>query len=78
MKEIEFLQFIVENIVEKKDDIVIERTEDDLWILLILKVNKTDMWVVIWKNWNIVSSIRSLLKIIWVKLWKRINLKVLD
>lgn len=78
MKEVEFLKFIVENLVENKDDIVIERTEDELWILLTLKVNKNDMGVIIWKNWNIVTSIRSLLKIIWNKIGNRINLKVLD
>lgn len=78
MEEVAFLKFIIENLVENKDDINIERTEDELWVLLTLKVNKSDMGVVIWKNWNIVTSIRSLLKIIWNKIGKRINLKVLD
>ncbi len=78
MEEVQFLQFIVENLVENKNDIVIEKTEDELWVLLTLKVNKNDMWVVIWKNWNIVISIRSLLKIVGNKLGKRVNLKVLD
>lgn len=78
MQEVEFLKFIVESLVSNKEDIVIDRTEDELWILLTLKVNKEDMGVIIWKNWNIVTSIRSLLKILWSKLNKRINLKVLD
>lgn len=78
MKEVEFLKFIIENLVENKEDINIERIEDELWILLTLKVNKNDMWVVIWKNWNIVTSIRSLLKIVGNKIDKRVNLKVLD
>jgi predicted RNA-binding protein YlqC (UPF0109 family) len=30
MKEVEFLQFIIENLVNNKDDIAIERTEDEL------------------------------------------------
>jgi predicted RNA-binding protein YlqC (UPF0109 family) len=29
-KEVEFLQFIVENLVDDKESIVIERTEDEL------------------------------------------------
>jgi len=78
MKEVEFLQFVVENLVTNKDDINIERKEDELWVLLTLKVNKEDMWVIIWKNGNVVTSIRSLLKILWNKIWKRVNLKVLD
>lgn len=78
MSEIEFLKYIIEWIVEFKEEIKIEKTEDELGILLTLSVNKDDMWVVIWKQWNTVSSIRSLLKIIWMKQWKRINLKVLN
>jgi predicted RNA-binding protein YlqC (UPF0109 family) len=65
-------------LVSNKEDIQIDRTEDELWVLLTLKVNKEDMWVIIWKNWNIVTSIRALLKILWSKSNKRINLKVLD
>lgn len=78
MQEVEFLKFIVESLVSNKEDIQIERTEDELWVLLTLKVNKEDMWIIIWKNWNIVTSIRALLKILWSKSNKRINLKVLD
>lgn len=78
MQEIEFLKFIVENLVENKDAIEIDRTEDELWILLTLKVDKNDMWIIIWKSWNTVNSIRSILRLYWTKLWKRINLKVLD
>ena len=78
MKEVEFLQYIIENLVEYKDDINIERTEDELWILLTLKVNKNDMWIIIWKWWNTINSIRSILRLFWMKIDKRLNLKVLD
>ena len=78
MKEVEFLQFIIENLVENKDVICIEKTEDELWILLTLKVDKNDMGVIIGKSWNTINSIRSLLRIFWMKMWKRLNLKVLD
>lgn len=30
MKEVDFLQFIIENLVNHKEDIKIERTEDEL------------------------------------------------
>jgi predicted RNA-binding protein YlqC (UPF0109 family) len=43
MKDVEFLQFIVENIVSNKEAITIERTEDELGILLTLKVDSEDM-----------------------------------
>ena len=78
MKEVEFLQFLVENLVSNTDDIKIERTEDELGILLTLSVNQDDMWIIIWKKGNTINSIRSILRLLWVKLNKKLNLKVLD
>jgi len=78
MKEVEFLQFVIENLVSNPDDIKIERTEDELGILLTLSLNKEDMGIIIWKWWNTINSIRSILRLLGVKLDKRINLKVLD
>jgi predicted RNA-binding protein YlqC (UPF0109 family) len=65
-------------LVSNKDDIIIERKEDELWVLLTLKVNKEDMWTIIWKWWNTINSIRTLLRLFWMKIDKRLNLKVLD
>lgn len=73
-----FLQFVVEKLVKFPEDIEITREEDELWILLTLKVNNEDMWLVIWKSGNTVNSLRSILKVLWSKENKRINLKVLD
>ncbi len=77
-KEEEFLKFLIENLVKNTEDIEITREEDELGILLTLKVNTDDMWLIIWKWWNTVNSIRSILKVLWSKEEKRINLKVLD
>ena len=77
-KEIEFLQFILEQIVSNPQDIKIERIEDELGVLLTLSVNKEDMATIIWKSWKTIDSIRNLLRLFWFKKWKKINLKVLD
>lgn len=78
MKEVDFLQFLLENLVSKPEDIKIERKEDELGVLLTLSVNKEDMWIIIWKWGNNINSIRSILRLVWMKLNKRINVKVLD
>lgn len=78
MKEVEFLQYLVENLVENTQDIKIEHTQDELGVLLTLSVNKQDMWIIIWKGGNTINSIRSVLRLLWMKINKRINLKVLD
>lgn len=77
-KEIDFLKFIVRELVVHWEDIMIERVEDELWVLLTLQVNKEDMGVIIGKQWNTINALRSLLRILGVKLDKKINIKVLD
>ncbi len=78
MNEVKFLHYIIENIVDNVDAINIEKTEDELGVLLTLSVDKNDMWSIIWKWWNNINSIRSILRLYWVKINKRVNLKVLD
>lgn len=78
MKEVEFLKFLLENMVSHPDEIKIERKEDELGVLLTLSVNKEDMWIVIGKAGNNINSIRSILRLVGMKMNKKINLKVLD
>lgn len=78
MQEVEFLQFLVENIVEKPKDIKIEKRDDELWTLLTLEVNKDDMWIIIGKKWSTVNALRSILRLQGMKMWKKITLKILE
>ncbi len=76
MWEVDFLKFIIENIVTNKDSIEIDRTEDELGILLTLTVHADDMWIVIWKKGNTINSIRSIVRLLGLKEGKKINIKV--
>lgn len=78
MNEVEFLNYIIKSIVLNEEEIKIERKEDEFWILLTLKIDKNDMWTIIWKSWNTINSIRTLMRIYWLKINKKINIKVLD
>ncbi len=78
MQEVEFLTFILENLVSHKEDIKIERKEDELWVLLTLQVNKEDMGVIIGKGGNTINALRAILRLLGVKTNKKINLKVVD
>lgn len=78
MQEVEFLQFLVENIVENPWDIKIEKRDDELWTLLTLQVNTNDMWIIIGKKGTTVNALRSILRLQWMKMWKKITLKVLE
>ena len=78
MNEIQFLDYIVKSIVTNKDAVKIERKEDELGVLLTLSLDKADMWTVIWKGWNTINSIRTLVRIFWLQIDKNITIKVLD
>lgn len=78
MQEVDFLQFLVENIVENTGDIKIEKKDDELGTLLTLQVNPNDMWIVIWKKGATVNALRSILRLQGMKLGKKITLKVLE
>lgn len=78
MNESQFLEYIIKSIVSNKDEVKIERKEDELWVLLILSVDKNDMWTIIWKNGNTINSIRTIVRIFWLQINKKINIKVLD
>lgn len=59
----EILKYIIENLVENKDDIVItSEKESEKVTILKVKVNKDDMGRVIGKNGKIASSIRTLIR----------------
>lgn len=77
-KEVEYFQFLLEWLVSDINWIKIERIEDELGVLLTLSVSKEDMWIIIWKWWNTINSLRTILRLLWVNIWKKINLKVLD
>ena len=78
MQEVEFLKYILENIVDNPQDIQIESRDDELGTLLTLKVHPQDMGLVIWKKWSTISSLRSLIRLQWMKLWKKITLKIIE
>lgn len=75
-KEVDFLKYVLENVVSEPDAIKIDRTEDELWILLTVTVSKEDMWLVIGKWWNTVSALRSILRLVGLKQGQKVNLKV--
>lgn len=77
-KDKDFIEFIVKNIVDYPDQVVIERTIDDLGVLLTLKVAKDDMGKIIGKEGKTAKAIRVLLRLIGSKNQERVNLKILE
>lgn len=72
----EFLEFVIKSIVDNPKDVKIERTIDEMGVLLTLKVHPEDMAQVIGRQGSTARSIRTLLRIVGMKNNARVNLKI--
>lgn len=78
MSASDFVRFLIGSLVQYPDDILIEQKEDELGTLITLKVNKSDMKVIIGRDGQTISSIRTILRVFGSKKEQRVNLKVIE
>lgn len=71
-----FLKFLVESLVDNPNDVKINRTVDEMGVLLTLDVNPADMGKIIGREGNTAKAIRTLLRIVGMKNNSRVNLKI--
>ncbi len=77
-KDKQFLEMIVKSIVSVPDAVVVDRTVDEMGVLLTLKIDPADMGYVIGRRGQTAQAIRTLLKIVGAKNNSRVNLKIYD
>ncbi|MCL5093895.1 MAG: KH domain-containing protein [Patescibacteria group bacterium] len=78
IRDVEFVDYIVKSIVENPDKVQINRTVDEMGVLLELTVDKSDMAVIIGKEGKTVNAIRTLLRVLGAKNNARVNLKIIE
>ena len=71
-----FLEYVVKALVDNPNDVKIERTVDEMGVLITLTVNPADMGKIIGRSGNTAKAIRILLRVIGMKNNARINLKI--
>lgn len=74
----EFVSYVVKSIVDHPNDVLIERTVDEMGVLITLQVNPKDMGYVIGKAGSTAKAIRTLLRIVGARNNARVNLKILE
>ncbi len=72
----EFLEFVVKGLVDHPADVKINRTVDEMGVLLTLSLNPEDMGKVIGRSGNTAKAIRTLLRVVGMKNNARVNLKI--
>lgn len=75
-KDQEFLQFLIESLVDHPKDVKVERKVDEMGVLLTLKVNPEDMGQIIGREGSTAKAIRNLVRIVGLKNHARVNLKI--
>lgn len=77
-KDIEFVDYVVRAIVDHPEDVKVERTVDEMGVLLTLKINPSDMGYVIGRNGQNARALRTLLRIVGARNNARLNLKIYE
>jgi predicted RNA-binding protein YlqC (UPF0109 family) len=72
----QFLEYVVKALVEKPADVKINRTVDEMGVLMTLSVNPEDMGKIIGRQGNTAKAIRTLLRVVGMKNNARVNLKI--
>ncbi len=74
----EFLEYVVKSVVNKSEDVKVDRTVDERGVLLTLHVNPEDMGYVIGRDGQTARALRILLKIVGAKGNARVNMKIFE
>ena len=72
----QFLEQLVKALVDNPDSVKIDRTVDEMGVLLTLDVHADDMGKIIGRSGNTAKAIRTLLRVVGMKNDARVNLKI--
>jgi len=72
----QFLETVVKALVDHPDSVHINRTVDEMGVLLTLDVHAEDMGKIIGRSGNTAKAIRTLLRVVGMKNDARVNLKI--
>lgn len=74
----QFVEYVVKALVDHPEDVKVERSVDDMGVLLQLTVNPDDMGKVIGRAGATAKSIRTLLRVVGSRDDERVNLKIVE
>jgi len=72
----QFLESLVKALVDHPESVGINRTVDEMGVLLTLDVHADDMGKIIGRSGNTAKAIRTLLRVVGMKHDARVNLKI--
>lgn len=76
MKDKEFIEYVVKELVDNKDQVRVERRVDEMGVLITLDVAPSDMGKIIGRDGATAKALRTLLRVVGMKNNARVNLKI--
>jgi uncharacterized protein len=75
---IDFVEFVVKSLVDNPNDVKVEKSVDEMGVLLSLNINPADMGYVIGRKGQNARAIRTLLRLVGARNNARVNLKIVE
>ena len=75
-QDTQFLDYVIKALVDNPNAVKINRTVDEMGVLMTLSVDPADMGKVIGRQGNTAKAIRTLLRVVGMKNNARVNLKI--
>jgi len=72
----DFVEYLIKQLVNKPEDVVVTRTVDEMGVLLSVKVDKDDMGLLIGRAGSTAKAIRTLARIVGMRNNARVNLRI--
>jgi len=72
----ELLEYILKTLADHPEDVKVEKKVDEMGVLLNVKMNPSDMGIIIGKKGSTVRAIRTILRAVGLKSNARVNLKI--
>jgi predicted RNA-binding protein YlqC (UPF0109 family) len=77
-KDQAFVEYVAKELVDKPEAVKVERSVDEMGVLIELTVDKDDMGVIIGKEGKTAKAMRTLLRVLGAKNDARVNLKIVE
>ncbi len=74
----QFVEYVLKSVVDHPDEVHVDRTIDEMGVLISVNVNPEDMGKVIGKSGQTAKAIRTLLKVVGAKNDARVNMKIIE
>ncbi|MFH1610474.1 MAG: KH domain-containing protein [Patescibacteria group bacterium] len=75
---VDFVEFVVKSLVDNPNDVKVEKSVDEMGVLLSLNINPADMGYVIGRKGQNARAIRTLLRLVGARNNARVNLKIVE